>query len=274
MRRRFFFATTAFGTAWASLSACGGDSGESTAPNEAPPATMPAPGPTSAPAPATPPSPAPGYLLNFATAAIENPLSAGGVWTNNTQGTGGNTPPLNMTSMRVALASDGATRIAMATHEGINYDDSFAFVPGFGANQWCEGVLYKEPGYNANAAGANHELEIILGCRTSTGYHRWNEFLLNSGGGMSLVSLDGGPGAFTVIGAPTGALQGRVPVDGDVFRATKTGSSLNMYINGILVYTYSGALVADGSGIGIAGFIRPGATLNKFGFRRVSMGNL
>ena len=196
------------------------------------------------------------------------------MWTNNTQGTGGNVPPQNMTSMRVALASDGATRIAMATHEGISYDDSFAFVPGFGANQWCEAVLYKEAGYNANAAGANHEVEIILGCRTSAGYHRWNEFLLNSGGGIDIASLDGGPGSYTIIGSSTGAYMGRVPADGDVFRATKIGNSLYMYMNGILVCTYTGPLIANGSGIGIAGFIRPGATHNKFGFRRVSMGTL
>jgi hypothetical protein len=212
--------------------------------------------------------------LNFATAAIENPLSAGGVWSNNSQGTGGNVAPTNMTSMCVALASDGGTRIAMPTHPGINYDDSFAFVPGFGAGQWCEAVIYKEAGYNPNAVGANHEVEIILGCRTSTGYHRWNEFLLSSGGGVDIINLDGGPGAYSHLGVATGAMLGRVPVDGDVLRATKSGSTLNFYINGVLVCYYNGPMCADGSGIGIAGFIRPGATHNKFGFRRISMGNL
>jgi hypothetical protein len=180
-----------------------------------------------------------------------------------------------MTSMAVGLAPDGATRIAMPTHAGINYDDSFAFVPGFGADQWCEGVIYIEDGYNPTAAGGNHEVEIILGCRTSAGYHRWNEFLLNTAGGADIISLDGGPGAFTVIGRGTGALPpGQPPRDGDVVRATKRGDTLQMYLNGILVVTYSGPLVADGSGIGIAGFIRPGATRNKFGFRSVSMGTL
>jgi hypothetical protein len=174
--------------------------------------------------------------------------------------------------MRVALASDGATRIAMENHGGVSYDDSFAFVPGFGPNQYCEAVLYKALGYNPNASGSNHELEIILGCRTSSGYHRWNEFLLNSGGGVDIVSLDGGPGGFTVIGVPTG--NARVPVDGDVFRATKVGSVLSMYLNSVLVCSYNGPLVANGSGIGIAGFIRPGATHNKFGFRRVVMGSV
>lgn len=212
--------------------------------------------------------------MDFAAAAIENPLSGGGVWTNNTQGTGGNVPPLNMTSMCVALASDGVSRIAIATHAGINYDDSFAFVPGFGANQWCEGVIYKAPGYNPYAAGGSHEVEIILGCRTATGYHRWNEFLLNAAGGVDIINLDGGPGSYAHLGVSTGAMLGKSVNDGDIFRATKVGNTLNMYINGVLVSTYTGPMVADGSGIGIAGFIRPGATHNKFGFRRISMGNL
>ncbi len=194
------------------------------------------------------------------------------MWSNNTQGVGGNVAPLNLTSMRVARASDGLTTIAMATHGGINYDDSFAFVPGFGANQWCEAVLYKEAGYNPNAAGSNHELEIVLGCRTAAGTHRWNEFLLNAGGGVDIISLDGGPGSFTSIGVHAGITL--VPQDGDLFRATKSGDTLRLYLNGTLLCHYTGALVADGSGIGIAGFIRSGATHDKFGFRSVAMGNL
>lgn len=179
-----------------------------------------------------------------------------------------------MTSMCVALASDGATRIAIATHGGISYDDSFAFVPGFGPNTWCEGVVYKEAGYNPNASGGNHELEIILGCRTSTGYHRWNEFLFSAGGQIDIVNLDGGPGAYQSVGISTGAMLGRTINDGDVLRATKSGNTLNLYVNGVLACTYTGPLCADGSGIGIAGFIRPGAVHNKYGFRRVTMGNL
>lgn len=286
MRRRIFLSTTLASSAWAPLAACGGDSAPE--PSIAPPA--PAPGPSAAPAPpgaaptaaptpppTPPPTAPPGgstYSLNFASAAVENPLSAGGVWSNNTQGVGGNIAPMNMTSMRVALASNGTTRIAMPTHAGINYDDSFAFVPGFAGNQWCEAVLYKEAGYNPNASGSNHEVELILGCRTAGGTHRWNEFLFNAAGGCEIINLDGGPGSFTFIGQRNSALLGRVAQDGDVLRATKVGNTLSMFVNGTLVATYSGPLAADGSGIGIAGFIRPGAEHNKFGFRSVAMGNL
>jgi hypothetical protein len=219
--------------------------------------------------------PAGTYALDFSTATIENPLSAGGVWTNNTQGTGGNIAPGNMTSMRVDVASDGVTRIAFDTHGGVAYDDSFAFVPGFSGDQYVEAVIYKEPGYNANAAGANHELELILGCSSAAGSRIWNEFLFNSGGGVDIVYLDGGPSDFTSIGNVGGASV--IPKDGDVVRATKVGNALSLYVNGVLVTGYDGAdsaKVARGSGIGIAGFIRPGATHNKYGFRRIVMGRL
>ncbi|MBW8886588.1 MAG: hypothetical protein JF616_02420 [Fibrobacteres bacterium] len=213
------------------------------------------------------------YEVDFAKMQIEDPLSVGGLWSNNTQGVGGNAAPLNLTSMRVALASDGVTRIAMENHGGIEYDDSFAFIPGWGANQFLEAVIYKAAGYNPNASGSNHELEIILGCRTASGIHRWNEFLFNSGGGVDIVSLDGGPSAFTSIGVSAGAA--RIPVDGDVFRATKIGNALKFYQNGVLICSYTGPLAADGSGIGIGGFVRPdGSVHNKYGFRRLTLGNL
>lgn len=213
------------------------------------------------------------YDIDFAKMQIEDPLSVGGLWSNNTQGVGGNAPPLNLTSMRVALASDGKTPIAMENHGGIEYDDSFAFIPGWGANQFLEAVIYKAAGYNPNASGSNHELEILLGCRTSSGYHRWNEFLFNSGGGVDIVSLDGGQSDFTSIGVATGAA--RIPADGDVYRATKIGNALSFYQNGVLICTYTGTLVANGSGIGIGGFVRPdGSVHNKYGFRRLTMGNL
>lgn len=216
------------------------------------------------------------YSIDFTTATVENPLSAGGVWTNNTQGTGGNAPPGNLTSMRVGLASDGQTLIAFGTHGGIDYDDSFAFVPGFTGDQFIEAVIYKEPGYNPNASGSNHELELLLGCSSDAGVRTWNEFLFNSGGGVDILYLSGGPSDFTGI-ANVNASAAPIPADGDVVRATRVGNVLSLYINGVLVAGYDGsnpARVAHGSGIGIAAFVRPGATLNKYGFRRVTMGTL
>lgn len=216
------------------------------------------------------------YALDFTKLPLEDPLSAGGVWSNNTQGSGGNAAPGNMTSMRVGLASDGVTHIAIDNHAGIHYDDSFAFVPGFGADQFIEGVIYKEPGYNPNARGSNHELELLLGCSSREGGRTWNECLFNAGGGVDIIYLNGGPSDFK----PIGNVSGRnyfVPNQGDVMRAEKIGNIISLYLNGILMVRYSGvepSMVARGSGIGIGGFIRPGATHNKYGFMSVRMGTL
>lgn len=222
------------------------------------------------------PAPAGAYSLDFATAQIEDPLSAGGVWSNNTQGVGGNIAPQNFTSMRVALASDGSTRIAQDNHGGIDYDDSFAFVPGYDGDQFIEAVLYKEPGYNPNAAGSNHEIELLLGASTASGTRIWNEFLINSGGGVDIAYLDGGPSDFFII-ANVNASGAKVPEDGDVIRAERKGNVLSFYINGVLAAGYDGsnpARVAKGSGIGLGGFVRAGATHNKYGVRCVTLGKL
>lgn len=216
------------------------------------------------------------YRIDFSQAPIEDPLSAGGVWSSNTQGVGGNGAPGNLTNMRVGLASDGKTRIAMATHPGIHYDDSFAFVPGFGEDQFIEAVVYKEAGYNPNAHKANHEIELILGCSSTPGGRIWNECLFNAGGGVDIAYLNGGPNDFKMIAN----IEGRNYFNakhGDVIRADKIGNVISLYLNGILKVRYDGAdpkMVARGSGIGIAGFTRPGAVHNKYGFISVHMGTL
>ena len=216
------------------------------------------------------------YRIDFTRAKIEDALSADGIWSNNQLGVGSNGAPGNMTNMRVGLASDGKTTIAMATHGGINYDDSFAFVPGFGTDQFIEAVVYKEPGYNANVGKSNHEIELLLGCSTAPGRHEWNECLFNSGGGVNIVHINGGPTDFH----PVGNIDGRNYFNakhGDVIRGDKVGNVVSLYLNGILMVRYDGAdpkRVARGSGIGIGGFIRPGAVHNKYGFMSVHMGTL
>ncbi len=227
----------------------------------------------------TPPADAgngkPSYSLDFATATVEAELSAGGVWTNNSQGTGGNGPAGTQTSMAVGLASDGVTRIALTTNTGDGvYDDAFAFVPGFSGDQWAEAVIYKAPGYDTNVP--NHEIELILGCSSAVGTRTWNEFLVNSGGGVDILYLDGDPGGFHNL-TDVATFMSATPVDGDVIRATRVGNVLSLYLNGALWARSLGgnpAWVAKGSGIGLAGFIRPGSVPNKYGFRRVSMGSL
>jgi hypothetical protein len=201
------------------------------------------------------------YFVDFTTQTIQDPLSLGGVWSNNTQGAGGNVAPGNLASMRIALASDGSTTIAQhAAAPVVNaYNDSFAFVPNMSSgNLRVTAVVYRNPSYNPST---NHEIEIILGCRSASGTHRWIECLWNSQGGTDIASLDGGPGSYTIIGNSVFAIG--PPEDGDIWVAEllRSTNTVRWYVNGTLVCTATHAVITNlGNGAGIAGFMRQGDT--------------
>ncbi len=200
-------------------------------------------------------------FYDFTTAAIEDPLSMSGVWSNNTQGVGGNGPPGNLASMRVALARDGVTRIAQHALAPVDnaYNDSFAFVPNIGSgNLRATGVIYRDPTYQPTT---NHEIEIILGCRSAVGTHRWIECLWSAAGAVDIASLDGGPGSYTIIGNAVVAIG--PPQDGDVWVAEllRSTNTARWYVNDTLVCTATNAVITNlGTGAGIAGFMRLGDT--------------
>jgi hypothetical protein len=164
--------------------------------------------------------------------------------------------------MRVALASNGSLRIAQhRTAPVVNYEDSFAFVPGVSTgNMRVTAVVYRNPAY---VPTDNHELEIILGCRTTSGgNHRWIECLWNAQGGVDIFSLDGQPSDFASIGAGTG-LVSTGPQDGDVWVAEldRSSSTVKWWVNGLLACQATNSRVSDlGTGAGIAAFMRAGNT--------------
>lgn len=228
------------------------------------------------------------YSLNFtALGANEDPLSQGGIWTNNTQGTGGNAAMNTQTSVRVALSTDTTTRIAQNPAAAqANYDDAFAFVPGFAGNQRITATVYKESGY---APTDGHEIQLWVG---ATVYGNDNKraveclWGINGSGTVDIVLQDGvaGLAGFTVLGFGSGAGTG-VMADGDAFkaeldRAAKTikwwrNSTLMAEIgwtttNGAIDATVQGKLNALGSGVGLAVLRRAGDTSSgKLGFRDV-----
>jgi len=236
---------------------------------------MPTPVPTPAPGSVRDtrgPTPAPGsYAINFAIARIEDPLSAGGVFSNNTQGVGGNGAPGNLSNMRVALGADGVTRIAMGTPNAqVEYEDAFAFKPGVGRNMRLTAVLYRAPGY---APAANHEVELLLGCKSADGSRRWIECLLNVHGGADILSLDGGPSDFRSLGGGTSLID--PPQDGQVMMAELVDNTVSWYLNGLLAATYTGPEISElGDGAGIAVFYREGADPAGFGFRSLRVERL
>lgn len=170
--------------------------------------------------------------------------------------------------MRVALAADGNTRIAMGSPSPQGgYEDAFAFKPGVGGNMRLTAVIYRAAGY---APSANHEIELLLGCRTSSGNRRWIECLLNADGYADILTLDGGPSGFQSIGYRTNQIS--APRDNDIMVAELIGNTVSWYLNGVLACSYSGSATSGlGDGAGIAVFYRSGANVRAFGFRSLKI---
>ena len=206
------------------------------------------------------------YQLAFTSAAIEDPLSAGGAFSNNTQGVGGNVAPTNFANLRVALAADGLTRIAMGAPTPAQADElAFAFKPGVGRNMRVTAVVYRAAGY---ASPNWHMLELLLGCKTWAGGVRWLACRAFAAGNVSMASI--GPGVSTTLLAPYSIT---APLaDGDVLTAEVIGDTLSSYLNGVFLDRYTGDLVAglgDGAGIGV--FYRAGADVTALGFRSLKV---
>lgn len=163
------------------------------------------------------PSPPFSFQVSF-DATPEDPLSLGGLFSNNTQGVGGNVAPTTGTSVRIATRTGGGGVIAMGSIAAqVNYEDSFAFVPNCpGGNVQVLARVFVAGGY---VPTDNHELEIILGCKTSASYHRWIECLWSIGGNQQTINQDGdfNGAAFVDIGNSVGDVG--VPQDGDYFIA-------------------------------------------------------
>lgn len=211
-------------------------------------------------------------FVDFTVMAPENPLSVSGTWTNNSQGTGGNGVMGTLSSLRVALATDGSTMIAQNRATGTSgFEDSFAFVPGLGlSNQRVTATLYRHPGYNPTDS---HEVEIILGCAINgADNHEWIECQLRKTGGCDILRLSGASDGFTSIGTDLGAIG--TPATGDVFKAEwdRGAGTVKMWLNGVLACQTSSIPSAGtlGTGAGLATFMRvTDAVATSFGFKDV-----
>lgn len=238
------------------------------------------------------------YSASFVRMALQDPLSDGGVWTNNTQGTGGNAAPNSQSSVRVINAASGGITIAAGDANGqsspYDYLDSFAFVPGLSGNQRITAVVYVDPGYTPNVDDT-HEIELILGCVASAGTgsggtRRWFECLWSRSGSRQMVSLGGGfagsyPGAANDFQGLTFSDSGQYAApltDGMVWRAelNRAASTVTTFIwNGtgwtqVLQYTGPTYMSGLGNGVGIATFRRTanGTTAaNRYGFRSIKI---
>lgn len=172
------------------------------------------------------------YYVDFTTKSAEDPISLGGVWTNNDTGTGDNGVMGTQTSVRIALSNDGTTMIAQnPSSPQFVYDDAIGFVPGFPGNQRVTLTLYRASGYSPS--GASDELQIYLGAKVRGNNDKVGiEILLSAGGECTLVRHDGAPNAFDVMISGAGTLS-----DGATFMAelNRTAKTIVYKINGTTI---------------------------------------
>ncbi len=171
------------------------------------------------------------YSTNFPL--FENPISEAGVWFNRSQ---------LWTKVRtyngLAFGTNG---------DRDSYDDSYAYLSGFGADQQGQAVIYVDP----NLTGDPHEVELLLRCADSAQSTRCYECLFNYDGGVQIVRWNGPFGDFTVFPGSGPGYFGRALVTGDVVKATIIGNTISAYINGVLLLEATDSMWTDGQpGIG------------------------
>jgi hypothetical protein len=183
----------------------------------------------------------------------ENPLSESGAWRRaannhtNVKSSGG-----------VAHGTNGVTN---------TYDDSYALLSGFAANQTIEAVVQRSASLNTNIT---HEAELLLRFSDSTSGARGYECLFAFYGGVQVVRWNGTQGDYTVLSSTAGSGNlGRELLTGDVIKASITGNVINLYINGTLVMRATDSAFTTGQP-GIGFFTRPGGNSAHLALTRIT----
>jgi hypothetical protein len=243
------------------------------------------------------PAPGSSSSFDFTVASTQDPLSMGGLFTNNTQATGSNTVFGDQSSMRIIAAASGGINIATGDSTGqssppaaTDYMDSFAFVPGFSGNQRVTATIYVDTGYAPPAGVDSHEIGLLVGCMTSSaggGIHRWLQFNWSQDAANRFMASFGTgangdyPGAYNdyAILSPTdsGALSRRLQ-DGDVMRLdyNRTTGTIISYLNSTQIMTltdlsgFNALNLGDGAGITMFRRTANGQTAsNRLGFKNL-----
>lgn len=177
-------------------------------------------------------SPVSGFAQIFTTSfnGTENPLSEGGVWSHN---------GLDWNQVRKVNG------VAYGTQTGTGgYDDSYAYLSGFPADQSGAGVIQRTSG-----SSGIHEVEILLRWTDSAHSAKGYECLLSYDASYAQIVRWNGPfGDFTYIGW---AAQAPMPKTGDTFSAEITGNLIIAYYNGAEIMRTTDTTYHTGSpGIG------------------------
>jgi hypothetical protein len=110
------------------------------------------------------------------------------------------------------------------------YDDSYAYLSGFGPDQQAEAVISRNP----SLLGTPHETELLLRWADTTDIARGYECQFNYAGGVQVVRWNGPFADFVPLSGSFGSI-GRALKTGDVVRAKIVGSTITCYVNDVQV---------------------------------------
>lgn len=186
------------------------------------------------------------YATNFD--GTESVLSEGGIWSN---------VGLDWTLVR----TNGD--IAYGTHKATGYNDSYAHLTGFSADQSAEGTIFK-----SGTFGGNQEIELHLRWADSAHSARGYEILVEANNRYAYIVRWNGPlGDFTILTASGAVRLPRAPVTGDIIKAQIVGSLITVFFNGVQVGSVSDSTWTTGNpGIGFYSDDASGTQNSRFGF--------
>jgi regulation of enolase protein 1 (concanavalin A-like superfamily) len=156
------------------------------------------------------PAPVASYSTSFTLA--ENPISEGGVWSNN---------GLDWTTVQTENG------YAHGTQPGTGaYTDSYAYLSGFTADQEAQAIVFHDP----SKTGGTQEVELLLRWADSAHVARGYECNFSYGGGYAEIVRWNGPlSSFTYLARVS---LGRALVTGDAVKAQIVGNVITVYFNG------------------------------------------
>jgi hypothetical protein len=181
------------------------------------------------------------YARSYATdfSLEENPISEGGIWRHR-----GASWAMVRTFAHRAVGNQTGTG---------GYDDAYTYLAGFGPNQTAQATLWKDPAIGNDsvtcrilrrltwdrlrgsycAGPGAHEVELLLRWADSASSARGYECNLSWNGNYAEIVRWNGPfGDFTYITRQRTFNAGIMPPkNGDIFKATISGSRINVYLN-------------------------------------------
>ena len=179
------------------------------------------------------------YSTNFD--ATENPISEGGKWHRAVNA---------FTNVKTSGGIAYGSNVNPVVSGSFVYDDSYAVLSGFGADQTITVTVHRSASLNQ---ADNHEIELLLRWSDNTSGASGYECLFNQAGGMELVQHNGPTNSISTLRSSS---SGSTIDDGFVLKAVVSGNNIKMYINDVVQIDYTGALAYATGQPGLAFFMR------------------